>query len=80
VANLNQIAKEANRVKLAITGNRTHQELYGCFEPTLDEVATLRRVALFAKGSGRANLNPAERFLALDIINDRFDRRFQYSA
>ena len=70
---MNQVKRAAAKVQLVITENKTVRELYDYYSPVLDEKATLRRVSLFAYGSGRVVLNPEERFEAVQIINDRAD-------
>lgn len=72
--NMNQVKKAAQKVNLVIVANKTIKELYGYFSPAIDMTATLRRVALFAKGNGAASLTPDEKYAAVEIINDRFDR------
>ena len=69
-------ARHAQNVTLAIVPCRVARELYDVYEPALDEEATLRRVALFARGSGRASLTQDERCAALTVIRERFDARF----
>lgn len=69
-------ARHAENVTLAIKVCPVTKELYGYAEPALDEVATLRRVALFARGSGALALSQDERAAALSVIRRRFDERF----
>lgn len=74
--NIRQAIKAAKKVKLVISANPTIMELYGYFEPVLDEKASLRRVSLFAFGSGKRQLSPDERYEALQVLDDRFNERF----
>lgn len=67
------IEDAASRVKLAMVVNETVRELYGTTELVLDEQATLRRVALFYRGSGRSILTPEERRSALNVLRERAD-------
>lgn len=66
---LNRIQRAAKRVRLAV---RERKNIYGVPYLAMDEKATLRRVALFAWGSGRASLTQEERDDALEILRDRF--------
>ena len=70
---MRKVVSAANRVKLAVTFNASTLELYGYKEPVLDTKITLRRVSLFAKGSGRVELHGEERIEAITILEDRFD-------
>ena len=69
------IEKAASRVRLAVVVCQATKELYGRAVPALDEKATLRRVALFHRGSGRAHLTQTEKDAALAVIRERFDAR-----
>ena len=68
-------ASAAARVTLALGICRTTKELYGYASPTLDESATLRRVALFLNGTARCHLTPDEQDVALVVIRNRFESR-----
>ena len=68
-------ANAAAQVRLAIGVCRTTKELYGYATPTLDEPATLRRVALFLNGTARCHLTQDEQDVALSVIRHRFDSR-----
>lgn len=66
-------ADAAERVKLAIVECADTRRLYGYFHPRLDVTATLRRVALFAHGSGKRKLTLEERAAALEVLHYRMD-------
>ena len=70
-ANLNAVASAAKRVSLAVVVDPVARELYGVSDPVLDEVATLRRVALFFRGTGRYVLTQDEKDVALAVIRGR---------
>lgn len=65
----------ARRVTLSLRTCPVTRELYGYGRLVLDETATLRRVALFHRGSGRARLSPDEKDAALEILRQRFDEK-----
>ena len=75
-ANIDSIVRAANRCHLAISVDSGTKELYGYAVPVLDEVATLRRVALLRYGCGRHNIPQDERDAALATIRGRFESRF----
>ena len=66
------IERSAERCHLAITTCPDTRELYGYAQPVLDERATMRRVALLHRGSGRAHLSQPEREAALEVLHERF--------
>ena len=68
------LTRAATRCHLAVTSCATTRELYGYFAPVLDEVPTLRRVALLYRGSGRYTLTQPERDIALEIVRERFEQ------
>lgn len=72
--NLAVVARSAVRVNLAFTIDEVARELYDVAEPVLDEAATLRRVALFYRGTGRYLLTPEERDVALGVIRARAEQ------
>ncbi len=69
------IERSAARVRLAVVVCAETKALYGHAVAVLDEPATLRRVSLFHRGSGRAHLAQVERDAALGVIRGRFDSR-----
>jgi hypothetical protein len=71
-ANLNAVVRAAERVSLAVVVDPVARELYGVADPALDEHATLRRVALFFRGTGRYALTQDEQDAALGVIRGRF--------
>jgi hypothetical protein len=71
-ANLNAVARAAERVSLVVVVDPVARELYGVADSALDEEATLRRVALFFRGTGRYALTQDEKDMALDVIRGRF--------
>lgn len=66
-----QVAKAAHRVTPVWICNPTIKEMYGFCEPIVDMKATMRRVAMFAKGSGRAHMSPEEIRIATEIVDGR---------
>lgn len=75
MSNLNQVASAAGRVKLVVVSDGVSKELYGIAVPALDEVATLRRVVLFYRGTGSYVLSPEERRAAVEVLRGRFEER-----
>lgn len=73
---LRQVQAAASRVSLKIVVEPVAKKLHGVTNFALDEKATLRRVALFYRGTGRYTLSQPERDAALEVIRDRFDERF----
>lgn len=72
-----QALRAAERCCLSIAACKTTMSLYGYVQPRLDEVGTLRRVALLLRGSGRAPLTQPERDAALSVIRERFDEHIE---
>lgn len=70
------LTRASYRCQLAIVECKATRELYSYFKPALDEKATLRRVALLHRGSGRSQLSQAEKDAALAVLRERFDERF----
>jgi hypothetical protein len=71
-ANLHAVKRAAERASLVVVVDPVARELYGVADPVLDEKATLRRVALFFRGTGRYALTQDEQDAALDVIRGRF--------
>lgn len=69
--NLSAVIRAADRVTLVIVADPVTRELYGVADPRLDETATLRRVALFYRGTGRYVLTSDEQDAALAVIRAR---------
>lgn len=76
-ANLKAVASAAERVTLVIGTCAASRELYGTVEPVLEETPTLRRVALFYRGTGAYRLTAEERDAALLVIRGRFAVRYE---
>lgn len=74
-ANLRNVTRAAERVALALTVDHDTRDLYGITEYVMDETATLRRVSLFYRGSGRYTLTADEREAALAVLRERDDHR-----
>lgn len=74
-ANDKLLAAAASRVRLAMVVDPVARELYGAATPALDEVATLRRVALFYRGTGAYVFTPDEKDVALRVIRGRAEER-----
>lgn len=70
-ANLKAVMCAAERVSLAIMVDPVARELYGVADPVLDEFVTLRRVALFYRGTGRYVMTQEESSAALEVIRAR---------
>lgn len=70
-ANIKSLTAAAERVSLVISACPVARELYGVADPVLDEIATLRRVALFFRGTGRYVFSSEERDVALAVIRGR---------
>jgi len=73
---MTSLIRAAERCHLAIGECSVTRELYNYFDPRLDEMATLRRVARLHRGSGRYQLTGQEREAALEVIRCRFEERF----
>ena len=73
-ANLIAVSRAAERVTLAVVVDPVARELYGVTERALDEKATLRRVALFYRGTGAYRLTPEESDAALAVLRARFEQ------
>lgn len=71
-----QAAVAAERVSLAIAIEPVALDLYGVRDIVLDEKATLRRVALFFRGTGRYTLSADERTAAIEVIRGRFEEQY----
>jgi hypothetical protein len=71
------LLRAARRCRLAVSVDPVSRELYGTTVPVLDEKATLRRVALLFRGTGRYKLSQPERAAALEIVRGRFEERYQ---
>lgn len=69
------VTRAAENVTLVLAVNKGVREIYGVTEFVLDESATLRRVALFYRGSGRYELTAQERDVALAVLRERADNR-----
>jgi hypothetical protein len=67
----------ANRVTLARAVCPIVRELYGVCVPVLDVKATLRRVALFATGSGTTVIPGAYRPEIMRVLNDRWSAEYR---
>lgn len=70
-ANLNAVARAAERVTLVVVVDPVARELYGVADPVLNEEATLRRVALFYRGIGKYLSTSEEKDAALAVIRAR---------
>ena len=67
-------ARAAERVSLVWVPDPVTLELYGEVVGVLDEAATLRRVAVFYRGTSAYKWTPAEKDAALRVIRARADR------
>jgi hypothetical protein len=70
------LVRAASKVTLVRAACPFAREL-GYSKAVLDEVATLRRVALFYRGTGSYRFTPEEKFLALDVIRGRWDEGYE---
>lgn len=73
MTNIQQVSAAAKRVTLVVAVDPVTRELYGTSVPVLNETATLRRVALFFRGTGSYNLSPDEKDAALLVLRGRFE-------
>jgi hypothetical protein len=71
------IRNAASHVTLVTIVDPVTRELYGTAKSALDETATLRRVSLFYRGTGRYVLTQEERDVSLGVLRARFAARYE---
>lgn len=66
------LAKVVNTTPMSIISNATIKELYGYFEPELDEGATLSAIRLRVFELTGENMNSFDTEFARDLLTQRF--------